>query len=189
MATYFDGQKYAGIRYGQDGVNFTEFENCEFERCDFGACTFLAVTFIDCVFTDCNFVGTKINYVALRTAHFIGCNFTDVNFAMCDKLIFDVQFTRCILDYAKFYTLKIKGTAFTNCSMVAVDLMAANITGARFDGCDLHRAVFDKTIANKADFSHASHYVIDPQRNKIAKALFAKDGLKGLLARHQLVID
>jgi uncharacterized protein YjbI with pentapeptide repeats len=189
MADYHEGVHYNDIIYEEDGVNFQEFEACVFNGCDFGACTFLAVTFIDCTFNDCNFVGTNINYVALRTVHFNGCNMAGVNFAMCDKLIFDVQFTKCSLDLAKFYTLKIKGTMFNNCSMVAVDLMSADLTGAELQGCDLHKAVFKNTIANKTNFTTATNYSIDPKQNKIKHATFSRDGIKGLLQHHQLNIS
>ena len=114
---------------------------------------------------------------------------TGVNFAMCDKLIFEVQFTNCNLDFAKFYTLKLKGTMFSNCSMVAVDFMSADLTAADLQGCDLHKAVFKNTVANKADFTTAVNYTLNPQQNKIKKASFSRAGIKGLLHQHQLLID
>jgi hypothetical protein len=50
---------------------------------------------------------------------------TEVNFAMCDKFIFEVHFKGVVLDFSKFYTLKMKGTTFTDSSLVAVDFMGA----------------------------------------------------------------
>jgi uncharacterized protein YjbI with pentapeptide repeats len=51
---------------------------------------------------------------------------------MVDKLIFGVNFTNCVLDYAKFYTLKLKGTLFCNCSITAADFMESDLTDAVF---------------------------------------------------------
>lgn len=169
-------------------VNFKEFECCTFSNCDFSQCTFLAVTFIDCTFNDCIFSGAKINYVALRTVTFNRCEIKDVNFAMCDKLIFEVRFNHCILDFSKFYSLKIKGTPFINCSLVAVDFMATDLTETLFENCDLYRAEFTKAIANKANFKTSYNYTIDPKTTKLKKAIFSLQGLKGLLYKHEIIV-
>lgn len=186
---YFLELTYDGILYEKDDANFKEFEGCVFNGCDFSRCTFLAVTFIDCVFNGCIFDSAKINYVALRTVTFNRCQIREVNFAMCDKLIFDVAFNDCVLDFSKFYTLKIKGAVFTNCSLIAADFMGADLTGTIFDRCDLYRAEFNKAIANKADFRTSFHYTIDPEKTKLKRAVFALEGLKGLLARHEIVVS
>lgn len=189
MIEYITELQYDKIIYAKDDLNYKEFERCAFHHCDFSHCTFLALTFIDCVFNDCIFNSAKINYVALRTVNFNRCEIKDVNFAMCDKLIFEIHFTDCILDFSKFYTLKIKGTTFTNCSIIAADFMNADLTGVVFDNCDLYRAEFSKAVANKADFRTSRHFTIDPEKTKIKKALFSKENIKGLLFKHDLIIS
>lgn len=188
MQEYLLDIDYQNVTYEADALNFKDFERCTFSRCDFSACTFLSVTFIDCVFVDCNFNDTKINYVALRTVAFHRCQIREVNFAMCDKLIFDISFNDCILDFSKFYTLKIKGTVFTNCSLIAVDFMNTDLTEVVFNDCDLYRAEFSKAIANKANFRTSRNYTIDPEQTKIKKAVFGFEGLKGLLFKHDIVV-
>lgn len=113
---------------------------------------------------------------------------TEVNFSMCDKLIFEIHFKECSLDFSKFYTLKLKGTSFMDCSLLAVDFMSADLTEAVFDNCDLYRAEFEKAIANKADFRSSYNYTIDPTKTKLKKAQFSIAGLKGLLAKHDIVV-
>jgi uncharacterized protein YjbI with pentapeptide repeats len=189
MTDYLLDTVYENLIYTKADLNFKDFERCTFSRCDFSQCTFLAVTFIDCVFSECNFNGAKINYAAFRTATFIRCEIKDVNFAMCDKLIFDISFQNCTLDFSKFYTLKIKGTTFTNCSLIAVDFMSADLTGVAFIGCDLYRAEFAKAIANKADFRTSFNYTVDPEKTKLKKALFALSEVKGLLFKHDILIS
>ena len=186
---YFLDKGFNTIIYDKDDLNFKDFECCVFNNCNFSACTFLAVTFIDCVFNDCIFNEAKINYVAFRTASFNRCEIKEVNFAMCDKLIFEVSFTDCILDFSKFYTLKIKGTPFVNCSLIAVDFMAADLTNVIFDNCDLYRSEFDRAIANKADFRTSYNYTIDPSKTKLKKAVFALKELKGLLFKHDVLVS
>jgi len=188
MTEYFTELICEHLIYDKDDLNFKEFEGCTFQNCDFSGCIFVAVTFIDCNFTNCNFNGAKINYVALRTVSFTDCQIKEVNFAMCDKLIFDISFDRCVLDFSKFYTLKIKGTAFTNCSLVAVDFMSADLTGVVFENCDLYRSEFAKAIADKANFKTSYNYTIDPAVTKLKKAVFSMAGLKGLLYKHDIVV-
>ncbi|MFV8370066.1 pentapeptide repeat-containing protein [Flavobacterium sp. LB2R40] len=188
MPEYFLDFEYDNIAYNEEEVNFKEFECCTFTNCNFSKCVFLAVTFIDCIFNDCTFSGAKINYVAFRTVIFNRCEIKEVNFAMCDKLIFEIAFTNCILDFSKFYTLKIKGTSFTNCSIIAVDFMNTDLTAVVFDNCDLYRSEFAKAIANKADFKTSYNYTIDPTSTKLKKAIFSLNGLNGLLAKHDLIV-
>ena len=121
MTQYFLDIEYNNITYSEKEVNLKEFECCTFNGCDFSQCNFIGVVFIDCTFNDCIFSGAKINHVALRSVFFYRCKMEEVNFAMCDKLIFEVHFKECVLDFSKFYTLKIKGTTFVDCSMVALD--------------------------------------------------------------------
>ena len=188
MFAYNLEQHYSNKTYREDELNFKEFESCIFTNCDFSNCNFIAVVFIDCNFNHCNFNTTKINHVALRSVHFNSCQIKEVNFAMSDKLIFEVHFKKSILDFSKFYTLKMKGTTFIDSSLVAVDFMATDLTNVLFENCDLYRAEFDKAIANKADFRTSTNYTIDPSRTKIKKAQFATAGLKGLLTKYDIIV-
>lgn len=188
MTDYLLDCNYYQIVYEKDAVNYTEFERCTFDRCDFSTCTFVAVTFIDCIFKNCNFSGAKINYVAFRTATFQYCQIQDVNFSMCDKLIFDITFDDCNLDFSKFYALKIKGTTFKNCSLIAVDFMSADLTGVVFDRCNLYRSEFKDAVADKANFKTSLNYTIDPEKTKLKKAIFALTGIKGLLFKHDIIV-
>lgn len=174
--------------FTEDSIQYKDFERCTFIGCDFAEASFLGVAFIDCTFSDCNFTEAKINYVGFRGVHFTNCDFTGVNFAMVDSLLFGFGFTGCTLDYAKFYSLKMPGTVFTSCSIIAADFMAADITAVIFDNCNLHKSVFIDTIANKTDFSSSYNFTLDPEKNKLKKAIFSTDGLKGLLTKFDLVI-
>ena len=189
MPKYQLEQTFSSLTYTEGDLDYTDFEGCIFNHCEFSAATFVGVTFIDCTFNQCNFNSAKINYVAFRTAHFNACKMKDVNFAMCDKLIFEIHFKDCILDFSKFYALKIKGTTFSNCSMVAVDFMSTDLSEVVFDRCDLYRAEFERAIASTADFSSSTNYTITPELTKIKKAIFSLEGAKGLLSHHQIIVE
>ncbi len=189
MQDYFLDIEYNNLNYSENELNLKEFESCVFNSCDFSNCNFIGVTFIDCVFNTCNFNSSKINHVALRTVAFNRCKIKEVNFSMCDKLIFDISFYTCQLDFSKFYALKMKQTIFKNCSLIAVDFMGTDLTEVLFDRCDLYKSEFDKAIANKADFRTSFNFTIDPEKTKLQKAIFSLEGLKGLLNKHQIIVE
>ncbi|OCB74835.1 pentapeptide repeat-containing protein [Flavobacterium crassostreae] len=189
MTDYLYHKIYTDTSFKTTDLNQQEFESCQFNSCDFSLCNFIGVTFIDCVFTHCNFEHANINHVAFRGVHFNYCKIIGVNFAMCDALIFEVHFKNSILDFSKFYTLKMKRTPFEQCSMVAVDFMNTDLTEAFFDRCDLYRAEFANATAIKANFRTSYNYTIDPEKTKIKKALFSMDGIKGLLTKHNICVS
>jgi uncharacterized protein YjbI with pentapeptide repeats len=93
------------------------------------------------------------------------------------------------LDFSKFYTLKIKTTTFVDCSIIAVDFMSTDLTEVVFDNCDLYRSEFAKANANKANFKTSYNYTIDPTKTKIKKALFSLAEVKGLLYKHDIIVN
>ena len=185
---YILNTEFKGIVYNENEISYKEYENCAFIDCNFTNCIFLAASFIDCKFVNCNFNGAKINHTSLRTVYFNKCKISDVNFAMIDKFIFEIHFKDCILDFSKFYALKLKGTTFTNTSLVAVDFMAADLSEVVFENCDLYRSEFDKAIANKTNFKTSFNYTINPEKTKIKKAIFSLEGVKGLLYKYDIIV-
>ena len=185
---YILNTEFKGIVYNENEISYKEYENCAFIDCNFTNCIFLAASFIDCKFVNCNFNGAKINHTSLRTVYFNKCKISDVNFAMIDKFIFEIHFKDCILDFSKFYALKLKGTTFTNSSLVAVDFMAADLSEVVFENCDLYRSEFDKAIANKTNFKTSFNYTINPEKTKIKKAIFSLEGVKGLLYKYDIIV-
>ncbi len=188
IENYIIGRDYTDITFSEDAVMYKDFEHCTFTGCDFSGCDYTGTAFIDCTFVSCNFYEAKINYVAFRGALFNDCDFNGVNFSMVDPLLFEVEFRDCMLDYAKFYTLKIKGTIFSNCSLIAVDFMKTDLTAVVFDNCNMHKAVFIDAVAEKADFTTSYNFSIDPERNKLKKAQFSQAGLKGLLDKYEIIV-
>ena len=73
--------------------------------------------------------------------------------------------------------------------MVALDFMSADLTEVIFDNCDLYRSEFAKANANKANFKTSYNYTIDPTKTKIKKALFSLSEVKGLLYKHDIIVN
>ncbi|MBK9760821.1 MAG: pentapeptide repeat-containing protein [Flavobacteriales bacterium] len=61
--------------------------------------------------------------------------------------------------------------------------------GGGFERCDLSDAVFEHCDLQRADFSTAHGFTIDPELNRMKGARFMVDGLPGLLARHGIRIE
>ena len=189
MTAYLLDKNYTKIHYNVDDLNHQEFESCVFESCDFSDCNFIAVTFIDCTFNHCTFDNSQINHVALRTVYFNYCKISAVNFAMCDKLIFEIHFKNCVLDFSKFYTLKMKATTFKDCSLVAVDFMNTDLTDVIFENCDLTRVTFESSILEHVNFKTAYNFELNPRSNRIKKAIFSNENIAGLLTTFDIKIE
>ncbi|MBO9631720.1 MAG: pentapeptide repeat-containing protein, partial [Chitinophagaceae bacterium] len=64
----------------------------------------------------------------------------------------------------------------------------ADLGESKMAGCDLLKATFLNTSLEKADLSGATNFTIDPERNKIKKAVFHLYELPGLLAKYDIRI-
>lgn len=73
--------------------------------------------------------------------------------------------------------------------MQEVDFTEADLSISTFDHCDLSNAKFEKTNLEKADFTTAYNYTIDPEINRIKKARFAIPEVIGLLSKYDIVIN
>ncbi len=81
-----------------------------------------------------------------------------------------------------------KNTVFTNSVIKEVDFSEVDLSQSKFINCDLTRSIFDRSILDKADFSSAVNFDINPERNRIKKTIFSSGGLIGLLTKYDLVV-
>jgi fluoroquinolone resistance protein len=177
-------------------TNFSEtpleagsYENCRFLACDFTAVDLRGLSFESCLFSGCNLSQAKNADLSLKHADFKSCKLLGWNFHDCNQMLFSASFEGCILDFSRFFKMKLGGTVFADCSMKEVDFGQADLTGAAFRNCDLTRAVFNRTVLEKADFRTASGFSIDPEANKLKKARFSLHNIPGLLVKYKIVIE
>lgn len=95
----------------------------------------------------------------------------------------------CLLNWATFQGLSMKGTRFENCQLPGTDFTQTNLEEAVFDGANLAGAVFFRTNLMGADFRTAHNFTIDPEENNLKKAQFSAHSLAGLLGKYQLRIE
>ena len=78
---------------------------------------------------------------------------------------------------------------FRNSNLLEVDFSECDLTGSVFDKCDFIRATFENSIIEKADFRTSFNYSINPEKNRINKAIFSLTGIAGLLDKYDIEID
>jgi uncharacterized protein YjbI with pentapeptide repeats len=186
---YVEEQAYAQDDVLHKPLSRGTYDQCRFTRCDFSGADFTGFHFIDCRFESCNLSGAKLLGTSFRETLFRDCKMVGLHFDQCHAFLFDPVFEQCNLDLSSFYQRKLPGKSFNGCSLKEVDFTEADLAGALFDDADLSGAVFDQSVLEKADFRKAYGYSIDPERNKVKKAIFSVEGLAGLLGKYDLSIE
>lgn len=132
---------------------------------------------------------TNIENVGFRNASFIGCEILGIDFTRCNELMFSFRFESCIMDYCTFIGTKLKRTQFIKCSLREVDFSEADLSMAAFTETDLTGTTFANTVLERANFTSATGFSIDPEINRLKKAKFGIQQLQGLLHKYQLDIE
>ena len=165
-----------------------EFDHCRFVGCSFAGVALSGTKFVDCVFERCNLSTARADGCALQGITFRDCKLVGFDFGRCSDFLFAVSFHGCNLDLTSFVGRVLKKTVFEACSLREANFTRADLTGSRFDDCDLEGAVFSRTKLGQVDFRGARGFVIDPEDNAVAKAVFSLAGLPGLVAKYGVVV-
>jgi fluoroquinolone resistance protein len=184
-----EGKVFENIYYSEKELSKREFDQCTFVKCDFSKSNLSHNEFIDCTFKNCNFSLTKLNNTGLKNCTFLNSKVLGVDFSPTKDFLFSVLFKNCILDYSSFIQKKMKKTIFTDCSLKEVNFEGSDLSLSVFANCNLESAIFMHTTIEKADFSTASNYTLDPEQNKIKGAKFSQYGALGLLAKYGIEIE
>jgi uncharacterized protein YjbI with pentapeptide repeats len=112
-----------------------------------------------------------------------------LRFDTCNEFGLSFSFDNCQLNHSSFYKTTITKTIFKNSQLQDTDFAEADLTAVVFDDCNLAQAAFDRTILEKADFRTSYNYYIDLEINRVKKAKFSIDGVVGLLAKYDILIE
>lgn len=184
-----EDKTFENIDYSGKHLLNREFLNCIFNSCDFTKTDFSNNDFMDCTFKNCNFSLTVFQDAGLKNSMFFDSKIIGVDFSKCNQFLFSVGFQNCHLDYSSFYQTKLKKTRFEGCSIKEADFGEADLSLAIFSNCDLMGSSFFRTNLEKTDFLTAINYAFDPEQNKIKKARFSMEGLVGLLAKYDILVE
>jgi uncharacterized protein YjbI with pentapeptide repeats len=180
--------KYENINLREAPLAPGEYENCEFINCELAEADLSDIIFIECRFSKCNLTNAKLSRASFREVEFQDCKMVGLRFEECLPFLVPPEFHNCTLKVSSFLEMKLPKIRFINCDLQEVDFSNADLSGAQFIRSDLNGAVFDNTILERSDLSSAFHYTIDPDKNRIRKAVFSVDGLPGLLSKYGIVI-
>lgn len=175
----------SGIHQLQAGT----YEGCHFVNGNFTGQDFTDRKFLDCVFDHCILDRVDITNVSFNAVQFLHCKMMGITFNKANEHLFIVDFNHCILNYSSFRERRMPNFIFHHCEMQEVDFEYTNLTGAVFDHCMLQRSRFEHTILNRADFRTATHYTIDPEKNKMKNAKFSLEGVAGLLEKYKILLS
>jgi fluoroquinolone resistance protein len=181
---YFQDENFASINSLLKG----SYEYCTFTNCNLAEHNLSDFKFTDCTFTDCNLSMAILINTAFRTVTFKGCKMLGLGFEKCNDFGLAFSFDQCQLNHTTFFKTKIKNTVFKNTQLIDVDFTQADLTKSIFDNCNLEGATFDHTVLEKSDFRTSYNYIIDPDNNKIRRAMFSVSGIVGLLAKYDIDI-
>jgi uncharacterized protein YjbI with pentapeptide repeats len=129
-----------------------------------------------------------IENTAFKEVQFVHCKMLGLDFQGVNSFLLALSFTHCQLEISSFRNRQLRGTVFNNCRLEEVDFSEADLSAASFVDCDLNRAIFAQTNLERTDFSTAFNYSLDPEMNRMKKAVFSRTDLAGLLQKYQLEI-
>jgi uncharacterized protein YjbI with pentapeptide repeats len=110
------------------------------------------------------------------------------DFFKCEHL-FSASFKNCVMQYCNFSGLNMKKGGFHRSLLKECYFKNTYLQGADFREVNLAGTIFHSCNLEKADFSGAIGYSIDPQVNQIKKAKFSLPDAIGLLACFDIILD
>lgn len=189
MGNFFEDEEFNKIDFTVKGFPKGEYENCTFINCNFDSLHLSTNSFSECEFIGCNLSSAKLANTSLKDVHFKDCKLLGLHFFECNPFLFEVSFNKCVLNLSSFYKLPLKKVKIRDCSLQEVDFSESDLSQTVFDNCDFKGAIFDNTNLEKADFRTSFNFVLSPERNKIKKARFSKEGALGLLLQYDILIE
>ncbi|MBF0595810.1 MAG: pentapeptide repeat-containing protein [Candidatus Omnitrophica bacterium] len=166
-----------------------EFLGCTFKSCDLSGRVLSRSVFIDCTFIDCNLSNIKVNGCGFRNVTFQGSKLVGVIFSGVNHLLLSWTFKECKIELCDFSAVKMKHSRFLECLVHKNDFVNTDLTEADFTGSDLSGSKFQHTILEKADFTQACHYYIDPSTNRMKQARFSSPEVLALLLPFDIRIE
>lgn len=197
MTTLKSKQAYNGQTFSRLDMSGGKISSSDFEGCVFNGCVFNEVVLTHCRFTKCRFKGCDLSLVKPQNCRFgdvefvesklVGVDWTAVGETKTDRMLFAVNFDRCVLDYGILKGLPAK--KLFKCSAREVDFTETDLQEADCRETDFAGATFLRSDLRGANFVGARNYAIDVTQNKVRKARFSWPDAMALTAAFGVVIE
>jgi len=188
-APLFEDEIFDKQDYSVNRIPKGDYEYCTFKNCNFSEGFLSEVRFLECEFIDCNLSSANLTSSSFQDVKLMGCKILGVRFDSCNSFGFALYIENCQLNHSSFYQVDLSYTKIINSKLHNVEFTEANLSRCTFDDCDFQGATFQNTNLEKADFRKAINYNIYPERNKIKGAKFSLEGIEGLLASYDIVVE
>lgn len=194
-----DGESYVDAAFAGVDMTGQTLSGVTFDGCSFTGCTFMDTVLHHCVFTDCAFTECDLSNAKVPNARFvdarfaacklIGIDWTVTGDGSISRLPLSVSFERCVLSYASFFGLQLRGLPLRDCTAHEADFREAILVEADCRGTDFKGSSFGHTDLSRANFTDARRYAIDPTMNTIRKARFSLPEAVSLLHAFDVVVE
>ncbi len=164
-----------------------EYENCTFRNCTFSDISGIILS--ECTFELCNFSNAKAGLTSIKDCSFSECKLMGVNFSRVKDFGFAAKFVSCNLSYTSFDKKKLNKSSFINSNLTGANFTQSDLSKCVIQNCNFMEAIFMQTDISGVDFTTNMHFLIDPNLNKIKKAIFASHALSGLLYLYDIRIE
>lgn len=182
---YFEEEVITTLPENLTDIEFTE---CEFKNIDGQNLFFTNCLFIDCKFTNCNFTNSRFPGSTFRDSSFNGCKVSGVNWTEASNLV-SFNFNDCQINYSVFLGMKLDNFICTESQVKSCDFSEASLKNADFSKSDLSETNFHHANCEKAKFSDAKQYYIDPSVTKLKEAIFSFPEAMSLLKSFEIKIE
>ena len=170
------GEELEGLDLAGETLRERLFDDCVLKGWTLNEAALRSCRFDDCTFRGCDLTMAKLYDCRLRGVRFERCKLMGVDFSLAYQLGFDVSFEDCVLSYASFSGMNVKGLEVIRCRAHEAIFDDADLRDADFTESDLAGARFSGADLRGADLSGASGYVIDPAYSKLKGTRMSIEG-------------
>jgi uncharacterized protein YjbI with pentapeptide repeats len=167
----FEDAELAGVSADADPGIFTgrEFARCTFRKIQLHSSSWRGTKLEECVFEGCDLSRANPTRLALRDVTFRDCKLMGVDWSGLESYP-SVSFERCNLSYASFARLALNKTRIAHCTLTEVNFIETQLVDAIFDGSELSGARFERCDLRRASFADTRGLLLDPKSNNVKGA-------------------
>lgn len=166
---FHEHQTFSDVEAPFARVSGKELYRCVFERCKLSEAQLARCALESCKLIDCDLTQIVLAGTSLRGVVFERCKLLGVDFSVLSDNP-DVTFEGCMLRYAAFSDMNLRGVRFVDCDLQDAQLTDCALVNADFPGSDLTGATFSRCDVTGADLSTATGVFLDARKNVVKGA-------------------
>lgn len=170
---FHERKEFSDVKLENSELYDYSFDDCVFRNCSFNKVAFINISFSDCEFYNCELILCKQEGTTFDDVFFKSSRLTGINFSDCAEYGFNPNFSDCLLDSCVFYDNTLDNCRITECTLRNTDFSNCRLKKTDFSLTRFQNCTFLGCIMDKADFTSATGYSIDPSANKVKGARFS----------------